>query len=558
MANGLHNSTDLVFHRQPSNVGLLADTAPVIPAGQDGVEIMSASDDVAAVSRVCRCSAGGDGSAVRDDALAGLMACLSTDARFACIHRLLDEMTDTGLGRDELEARISELLKIEAHVTERRLAFTAAIDGLGDGGLTAAEVARSRSHLSKRAATRASKTAEKLTEMPRLREALANGEITAAHADAAADAATSVSPAQVDEALVDAAKAMAGDVFANKTKTFAETELSERTKARRYTRQRRMREARTWVDARGMGNLAARFDPVTFAEIRAHLNEAVDRLWRNDNKTNNPDNEHGPGNDAGSNNAPRHDLRPDDVRTPAQRRCDALAELVTAPSADDAHKRPHPRHTVVVTVDAGRLRLDNPQGSACLTDGTELPQGVLEQICCESTFAGAVYEAPGVWLWQSRRIRVASQDQWIALIARDKTCVCCDTPAQYCQAHHIIPFKPPLRGPTNINNMVLICNQDHHLVHDGTHKLAKTPTGWKLQPNQQRPPPNPPPKPARPAAQKGRALGESHGRCDAEPARLAAKKGRALGESHGRCDAEPARLAAKNGRALSQTSILGA
>ena len=39
------------------------------------------------------------------------------------------------------------------------------------------------------------------------------------------------------------------------------------------------------------------------------------------------------------------------------------------------------------------------------------------------------------------------------------------------KVHHIVPF--PL-GPTDLDNMLLLCDNHHHLVHEG---------GWRLQGN---------------------------------------------------------------------------
>jgi hypothetical protein len=47
----------------------------------------------------------------------------------------------------------------------------------------------------------------------------------------------------------------------------------------------------------------------------------------------------------------------------------------------------------------------------------------------------------------------------------------CRRPAKWTQVHHIVSF--PL-GPTDLDNLLLLCDQHHHLVHEG---------GWRLQGN---------------------------------------------------------------------------
>jgi hypothetical protein len=65
-----------------------------------------------------------------------------------------------------------------------------------------------------------------------------------------------------------------------------------------------------------------------------------------------------------------------------------------------------------------------------------------------------------------RSARSASDAQWRALIARDRCCAYpgCHTKAQWCQAHHVKEYDRDT-GPTDIDNMALLCSRHHHLVH---------------------------------------------------------------------------------------------
>ena len=64
-----------------------------------------------------------------------------------------------------------------------------------------------------------------------------------------------------------------------------------------------------------------------------------------------------------------------------------------------------------------------------------------------------------------RRRRLATPDQRRALTVRDGGCRAgdCDTPAWKCHAHHIHTWTDG--GPTNLDNLVLLCSFHHHLVH---------------------------------------------------------------------------------------------
>jgi len=84
----------------------------------------------------------------------------------------------------------------------------------------------------------------------------------------------------------------------------------------------------------------------------------------------------------------------------------------------------------------------------------------------------------------SRLTRTVTKAQWRALIARDQHCVArgCHRPPSQCQAHHVIHWANG--GPTNLDNLVLLCHQHHHQLHDQQHWLSctnnrtMTPAGW--------------------------------------------------------------------------------
>jgi len=51
---------------------------------------------------------------------------------------------------------------------------------------------------------------------------------------------------------------------------------------------------------------------------------------------------------------------------------------------------------------------------------------------------------------------------------RDKGCVFpdCTIPAEWCEAHHVIPWKPNRagrRGKTKVGNIALLCSFHHHI-----------------------------------------------------------------------------------------------
>lgn len=382
-----------------------------------------------------------------------------TGVMFEQAHTELGEVTIDGVARAALENLVAELSRLESHAAERRLAATAAIDALDDGGLDGAGVTRVKARKSAKSAKKAAKTAAALEKMPKTRAKLAQGEINEEHADAAADAADRVSPEEAD-GLAEQAATRPADLFAKEARSWANARERDAQKAERAARLRAAREVTTWTDADGMWCLLAKFDPDTAHELRAALTREVDRLWRADGG---------------------RDGRPDEVRTPEQRRADALAALMLAPAQEGATKRPHPKHMVAVRVEASRCGAD-PTGVAEYVDGTPLSQATLERIACEAEFVATVFGAGGETLWQGRRHRLATEAQWANLIARDGGCFCCDAEPARCQAHHIVAWEPPGRGPTDIDNLVLVCMQTHHLLHEQGYRVVWVDGKWTLAP----------------------------------------------------------------------------
>lgn len=79
---------------------------------------------------------------------------------------------------------------------------------------------------------------------------------------------------------------------------------------------------------------------------------------------------------------------------------------------------------------------------------------------------------------------MASEDQWRALVARDRGCVLCAAAPQYCEAHHIRAWGPPARGPTDIENLALVCATHHHRIHATGHRLVRAGPGrWDTAPD---------------------------------------------------------------------------
>ena len=168
---------------------------------------------------------------------------------------------------------------------------------------------------------------------------------------------------------------------------------------------------------------------------------------------------------------------PDDTRSPAQRRCDALGEI--ADRSCDQSDRPTGVGHVTVTVTPEQI---------VTGQGVEWPNGLLASSTDVAVHgcSAAVSLVEGIRVddvhWQPLAVgfaqRFASTAQRVALAVRDGAgCVHtgCTVPAWRCVAHHRRSWADG--GPTDVDNMVLICRYHHRRVHHGRLDLTQRDNG---------------------------------------------------------------------------------
>jgi hypothetical protein len=85
--------------------------------------------------------------------------------------------------------------------------------------------------------------------------------------------------------------------------------------------------------------------------------------------------------------------------------------------------------------------------------------------------------APTQPLDVGRTTRVVQPAQRTALAVRDGGCVFpgCDRPLAWCEAHHLVHWLDG--GPTDLDNLVLLCRAHHRAVHEGGWRLVRQPDG---------------------------------------------------------------------------------
>ncbi len=206
---------------------------------------------------------------------------------------------------------------------------------------------------------------------------------------------------------------------------------------------------RLWFDEDGTGRLDGRFDPVQFDSICEMLDVERRSLAANGDRTMD------------------HHLT-----------AEALYELLCRGSGV---LRPGQaaRPSVTIILDHQTATSGPHDHSTCETvRGSTVPPETARRLCCDATLNLVAKGPDGTPLNVGRAARTATARQWIALRAIYRTCAWsdCDRPINWCHAHHIRHWEDG--GPTDLGNLVPLCNHHHHQVHEGRWSIT-------LHPNRQ-------------------------------------------------------------------------
>jgi len=186
-----------------------------------------------------------------------------------------------------------------------------------------------------------------------------------------------------------------------------------------------------------------------------------------------------------------------DTRTATQLRADALLDIAqhsldTAAQPELGGQRP--QLSVVIEAD----KLQSVTGGAVLPwTGAVVPSAIVRRWSCDAEVAPVLgrllppaagitvrldgqvgsTEVTGGWLplQVGRASRLVTTGQVRALRVRDGGCVHpgCARTAAYCHAHHVVHWVDG--GPTDIDNLVLLCRHHHRSLHGGLWGLKPDP-----------------------------------------------------------------------------------
>ena len=155
-----------------------------------------------------------------------------------------------------------------------------------------------------------------------------------------------------------------------------------------------------------------------------------------------------------------------------------------APSAAPNGQFESPRHQVVIVASADVVSGRDPHGRCEIPGVGPIPQSELERLACDAELFGLLFSGKGEPLWHGRAKRTVTDAQRRALIARDGGCVLCAEEPARCEAHHITPWAKPGNGPTDIDNLALLCGACHRRLHNHKRVLTRNPDGtWATAPD---------------------------------------------------------------------------
>jgi hypothetical protein len=167
---------------------------------------------------------------------------------------------------------------------------------------------------------------------------------------------------------------------------------------------------------------------------------------------------------------------PEDQRPLDQRQGDALCDIIHhAIDAPDLPTRGGEKPHLNVTMDY--TDLIEGVGTATLESGTELSASAVRRIACDCGVVPMVLNSASAPLDVGRTRRLVTTKQRVALNARDCGCAFphCTRPARWSDAHHIVSWLDG--GPTDLDNLVLLCRRHHRIIHHSEWVVRMTRTG---------------------------------------------------------------------------------
>jgi uncharacterized protein DUF222/HNH endonuclease len=363
----------------------------------------------------------------------------------------------SGLSEDQAAAGFAQLQRISEMVEAKRPRWLADQDRRAsyrkDGYLSSAAWLADRFKVAAGSAKEQVRVAQALEEMPEVRDSFLGGAVSsgAVRVLAAARETHPEAFALSEGALVEAAMTRPVDELRRVVSEWSEA-IDEQSALRQAEALRDKRRLNVCPTPTRMVRVEGELDPESGEAVLTALQAIVDADLR-----------------AGGGR---------DLRTPAQRRADALCELAcrylrSSERPTVAGERPH----VTLTVDVNTLRSAEEGGTRpgpgrCELDHTgAAPAATARRLACDASVLPVVMGGPSEPLDVGRRTPVVSAGLRRAVILRDQRCrlPACTRPHPWCDAHHVTHWADG--GETVLTNLVLLCRPHHRLLHEGGFRL---------------------------------------------------------------------------------------
>jgi hypothetical protein len=161
-----------------------------------------------------------------------------------------------------------------------------------------------------------------------------------------------------------------------------------------------------------------------------------------------------------------------DLRSTGRRQADCLVDVFTDHGRGRRARKGKQDTQLIVTMSLEDLRRGT--GTATLPNGAQLSATEVRRLACTAGIVPMVLDGKGIPLEQGRSKRFSTRGQDRALHVRDKHCTfpSCRQPSALCESHHVWDWDKG--GPTDMNNLALLCPAHHRLVHRADWRIVMT------------------------------------------------------------------------------------
>jgi hypothetical protein len=373
--------------------------------------------------------------------------------RDAELDRLGDQIAELSA---QLDAAVARFLDLIRQFDER--------GGWGNGFKTCAHWLNWRVGLDLGAAREKVRVAHALATLPRIRQALAAGEISYSKARAV----TRVATPETEDRLLRIARV--GTTAHVEQIVRAWRSVDRHAEVKDADRQHRVRGLQIYQDEDGTVVVRGRLSPEAGAVVMRALEAGRERVFQQERLKDDPLTRHA------------------DPPTTAQQRADALVLLAeTALHHDFDPGAPGERYQVVIHVDAGVLVDADHPGQSVLADGARVSAETSQRLACDASRVVMRYDEDGTLVEVGARTRTIPAALRRALLSRDRGCRFPGCGLRFVDGHHIQHWAHG--GPTTLSNLALLCRFHHRAVHEEGYQVERrpdgslefrTPQGWPL------------------------------------------------------------------------------